>query len=77
MGRKNRRHQLGNKSTISVVLPQECIITLNRYTKQTGENRSLALEYIIKDWDKIMQSQRSKKKSLIAEQNEYLRELEE
>ena len=61
MGRKNRRTQGGNNSTISVVLPQECIIALNRYMKTTGWNRSLALEYIIKDWERIMQAQRRDK----------------
>jgi len=64
MGRKNRRAQGGNNSTISVVLPQECIIALNRYTRQTGYNRSLALEYIIKDWERMMQAQRRKKNEL-------------
>jgi len=58
MTRRNRRTQGDNRSTISVTLPQECIIALNRYSQQTGNNRSLALEYIIIDWKRIMQDQK-------------------
>ena len=58
MTRRNRRTQGDNRSTISVTLPQECIIALNRYSQLTGNNRSLALEYIIIDWKRIMQDQK-------------------
>jgi len=44
--------------TISCNLPVECIATLDRYKKQTGGNRSLALEYIIRDWERIMDQQK-------------------
>ena len=56
--RTNRRFQLENMSTISVILPAECIITVNNYAEKTGSNRSLALEYIIRDWKRMMQKER-------------------
>jgi len=33
-------------------------MALDKYMKQTGNNRSLALEYIIKDWEQIMRAQK-------------------
>tara|TARA_R110000824_G_scaffold363963_1_gene552321 strand:+ start:541 stop:687 length:147 start_codon:yes stop_codon:yes gene_type:complete len=44
-----------------------------------GNNRSLALEYIIKDWERARQAEREPKeeKSLIAKQNELLKEMRE
>jgi len=48
---------------------------MNRY----GNNRSLALEYIIKDWERAIQANRKPKeeKSLIQQQNELLKEMSE
>jgi len=44
--------------TISCNLPIECIATLDRYKKTTGNNRSLALEYIIRDWERMINQQK-------------------
>lgn len=62
MARINRIRQNENRSTISVSLPQECIIALNNYAERVGSNRSLALEYIIRDWKRIMQAQKEARK---------------
>jgi len=77
MTRINRRVQGATRNTISVTLPHECIIILNRAMNSYGNNRSLALEYIIKDWDRAKQAARIPKeeKSLIAKQNELLKEM--
>jgi len=79
MTRINRRVQGATRNTISVTLPHECIIILNRAMSRYGNNRSLALEYIIKDWDRAIQAARRPKeeKSLIAKQNELLKEMSE
>ena len=53
--RTDGMHYMGN---ISCTLPVECIATLDRYKKTTGNNRSLALEYIIRDWERIMEQQK-------------------
>jgi len=45
-------------TTITVSLPVGCIVTLDKYMKQTGNNRSLALEYIIDDWKRFMRAQK-------------------
>jgi len=58
MARVNRRVQGATRNTISVTLPHECIIILNRAMNRYGNNRSLALEYIIKDWDRAKQAAR-------------------
>ena len=44
--------------TISVNLPVEVIMMIDRYKKQTGNNRSLAVEYIVRDWKRAMDKQR-------------------
>jgi len=48
-------------ATITVSLPIGHIITLDNRAKQTGNNRSLALEYMISDWKRIMQDQKEAK----------------
>ena len=58
MTRINRRVQGATRNTISVTLPHECIIILQRAMNTYGNNRSLALEYIIKDWDRAKQAAR-------------------
>jgi hypothetical protein len=58
MTRINRRVQGATRNTISVTLPHDCIITLNRAMNRYGNNRSLALEYIIKDWERTRQAER-------------------
>jgi hypothetical protein len=58
MARINRRVQGATRNTISVVLPHECMITLNRAMLRYGNNRSLTLEYIIKDWERARQAER-------------------
>tara|TARA_R110000751_G_scaffold181713_2_gene288348 strand:+ start:659 stop:970 length:312 start_codon:yes stop_codon:yes gene_type:complete len=58
MTRINRRVQGATRNTISVTLPHECIIILNRAMNRYGNNRSLALEYIIKDWERARQAER-------------------
>jgi hypothetical protein len=58
MTRINRRVQGATRNTISVTLPHDCIIVLNRAMKRYGNNRSLALEYIIKDWERAIQAKR-------------------
>jgi len=58
MARYKRKDGLHYMGTISCSLPVECIATLDRYKKQTGGNRSLALEYIIRDWERIMDQQK-------------------
>ena len=79
MTRINRRVQGATRNTISVTLPHECIIILQRHTTRIGNNRSLALEYIIKDWERTRQAERKPKeeKSLIAKQNQLLKEMME
>ena len=79
MARINRRVQGATRNTISVTLPHDCIITLNRVMHRYGNNRSLTLEYIIKDWERARQADRQPKeeKSLIAKQNELLKEMME
>jgi len=79
MTRINRRVQGATRNTISVTLPHECVIILNRAMHRYGNNRSLALEYIIKDWDRAKQAERKPKeeKSLITKQNELLKEMME
>jgi len=61
MARINRRVQGATRNTISVTLPHDCIITLNRAMHRYGNNRSLALEYIIKDWERARQAEREAK----------------
>jgi len=46
---------------ISCTLPVECIATLDRYKKTTGNNRSLALEYIIRDWERMTRAAKEAK----------------
>jgi len=58
MARINRRVQGATRNTISVTLPHDCIIVLNRAMHRYGNNRSLALEYIIKDWERARQAER-------------------
>jgi len=58
MTRINRRVQGATRNTISVTLPHECIIILQRAMNKYGNNRSLAVEYIIKDWDRAKQAAR-------------------
>jgi len=58
MTRINRRVQGATRNTISVTLPHDCIIILNRAMNRYGNNRSLALEYIIKDWERAIQAKR-------------------
>ena len=53
--RKGDHHYMG---TISVNLPVEVIMMIDRYKKQTGNNRSLAVEYIVRDWKRAMDKQR-------------------
>lgn len=79
MTRINRRIQGDTRSTISVTLPHDCVIILQRAMNRYGNNRSLAVEYIIKDWDRAKQAERKPKeeKSLIAQQNELLKELKQ
>jgi len=61
MARINRRVQGATRNTISVTLPHDCIIILNRAMNRYGNNRSLALEYIIKDWERARQAERQPK----------------
>jgi len=58
MTRINRKDQGWNRTTISVTLPAECMIAINKFQAQTGNNRSLAIEYIILDWKRTMQAQK-------------------
>jgi hypothetical protein len=58
MTRINRRVQGVSRNTISVTLPNACINTLNRAMSKYGNNRSLALEYIIQDWERTRQAER-------------------
>ena len=58
MTRRNRRTRGAYMTTVTISLPTECILAVDRYAKQTGNNRSLALEYIIQDWKKFMQAQK-------------------
>lgn len=58
MARINRRVQGATRNTISVTLPHDCVIILNRAMNRYGNNRSLALEYIIKDWERTRQAER-------------------
>jgi len=60
MVRKNRTTKGGYMTTITVSLPVGCIVTLDKYMKQTGNNRSLALEYIIEDWKRFMRAQEAR-----------------
>jgi hypothetical protein len=61
MARINRRTRGDYMVTITVSLPIGHIITLDKRAKQTGNNRSLALEYMISDWKRIMQDQKEAK----------------
>ena len=61
MARINRRVQGATRNTISVTLPHDCIIILNRAMNRYGNNRSLAVEYIIKDWERTRQAERKVK----------------
>jgi len=61
MPRINRRTRGDYMATITVSLPIGHIITLDNRAKQTGNNRSLALEYMISDWKRIMQDQKEAK----------------
>ena len=58
MTRINRRIQGESRNTISVTLPHDCVIILNRAMNRYGNNRSLAVEYIIKDWERARQAER-------------------
>jgi len=61
MARINRRTRGDYMVTITVSLPIGHIITLDKRAKQLGNNRSLALEYMISDWKRIMQEQKEVK----------------
>ncbi len=60
--RTGDKHYYG---TISVNLPVEVIMMIDRYKKQTGDNRSLAMEYIVRDWQRFMDEQRREKNGLL------------
>ena len=50
--RTGDKHYYG---TISVNLPVEVIMMIDRYKKRTGNNRSLAVEYIVRDWKRFIE----------------------
>lgn len=61
MSRYKRTDGLHYMGMISCTLPVECIATLDRYKKTTGNNRSLALEYIIRDWERMTRAAKEAK----------------
>ena len=62
MTRYKRKDNSSYNVTISVNLPIDCILVVDKYKKNnTGNNRSLALEYIIRDWERVMIANRRDK----------------
>ena len=62
MARYKRKDNSSYYITVSVNLPVDCLIAIDRYKKNNaGNNRSLALEYIIRDWKRIMDQERELK----------------
>ena len=56
--RTGDKHYYG---TISVNLPVEVIHYIDRYKERCGDNRSLALEYIVRDWKRFIEDKQQER----------------
>jgi hypothetical protein len=61
MGRKNRTDDILT-STISVSLPMDCVIIVNKYTKEHDGNRSATISHIIRDWKRTVDSEKRERR---------------
>jgi len=57
MERKNRTDGLLTQ-TISVALPVDCIIIVNKYLNDHSGNRSATISHIIRDWKRSIDNER-------------------